>query len=722
MTDTTATPRAPFVLAVLLGSFLLFLVQPLVGRLALPRLGGAPAVWLSAMLVYQALLLAGYAYAHRLGALAPAQARWVHLVVLGLAAFWLPVGLWAGVPTDGVTPLLAVPALLILSIGPLFLAVSAGAPLLQRWYAAAHPGRDPYPLYAASNFGSFAGLLAYPLLLEPLMPLRAQALVWSGLYALLIVLIALSARGLPRAAQAEPEAAGGRLGVGRVATWILLAAVPSGLMLSTTSFLTTDLVALPLIWVVPLGLYLLSYSVAFAAKRGLADAVAILAPVLLVMAGVFAFSHGGRHAWLQAGVGLLALFAISVALHARLFAMRPAPARLTTFYLALAAGGALGGLFTALVAPLIFDWTWEHPLLLFAAAALLPQRALLPALDALWTGRGGTQRAIWAATLLVLLAFPAAGLLPVPDAAQKAAQIAVVVLTGLATGRRLPFAIGVAVLMLSFGGLNTLRATAAGARERSFFGIYTVTEEGGARTLMHGTTMHGVQRTRPGTGRDPTTYYAPRSGVGLALAALPATAEVGVVGLGTGTLACYRRPGQRYSFYEIDRTVVGIARKKFSYLAQCAPDARLVLGDARLSLGREPPRRFDALAVDAFSSDAIPTHLVTREAFATYARVLKPRGVLLVHISNRYIDLQPVLAAVARVDGWHTAVRDHEPTTDENEQEQSRSVWVAMTRDRATLDRLVKASGEGWDPLASRAGMRPWSDDYASVLPLLKLR
>lgn len=717
---TIATAGGPFVPAVLLGSFLLFLIQPMVGRLALPRLGGAPAVWLSAMLVYQALLLAGYAYAHRLGAMAPARARWVHGAVLGIAALWLPVGLWTSVPTTGVTPLLSVPALLILSIGPLFLAVSAGAPLLQRWYAAAHPGRDPYPLYAASNLGSFAGLLAYPLVLEPLLPLRDQALIWSALYGVLALLIAWTAWRLPPSAPAEAQERGQPLGARRIATWILLAAVPSGLMLSTTSLLTTDLVALPLIWVVPLGLYLLSYTVAFAARRTFADAVTLAAPVLLLMAGAFTFMHGGRQAWLQAGVGVLALFAIAVALHARLFALRPAPARLTAFYLALAAGGALGGLFTALLAPLLFDWTWEHPLLLLSAALLLPQRPLLPALDALWAGRAGSWRARWAALLIVALAFPAAGLPLASDTMEKAAQIAIVVLTGLATGRRLPFTLGLAALMLSLGGLDAFRDTAAGIRERSFFGVYTVTQDGGARTLMHGTTKHGVQRTAAGATREPTTYYAPRSGVGLALAALPDGAEVGVVGLGTGTLACYRRGRQRYSIYEIDPTVLGIAREKFTFLARCAPDARLVIGDARLSLAAEPPRRFDALAVDAFSSDAIPTHLITREAFETYRRVLKPGGVLLVHISNRYLDLQPVLAAIARVDGWHTAVRDYGPTDEEAERELSRSVWVAMTRDRATLDRLVAGSGEAWDPIADRRGIRPWSDDYASVLPLLK--
>ncbi|MFL6801838.1 MAG: hypothetical protein ACJ8EQ_08755, partial [Sphingomicrobium sp.] len=360
--------RLRFVATIFVGSFLLFLVQPMIARMALPRLGGAPSVWNSAMLVYQALLLAGYAYAHWLGRFQPPRQAMIHVAALVLAALTLPIGLMAAMPPPDANPFLWVPWLLLVSIGPLFFVVSAQAPLLQRWFALTGGG-DPYPLYAASNLGSFGGLITYPLLVEPLLPIGEQRLLWSLGYGLLVLLVGWCSLGLPRTA-AEPReqaAAAPRPGARQIAEWIFLAAVPSGLILSTTLHITTDIIAMPLLWVLPLGAYLLSFTLAFAARRGPADFVIRIAPLILLLACFAIFMNQTWLAVVFCGVSIVNLFTASVALHSRLFETRPPAQHLTFFYLMMSVGGALGGLFCALIAPLIFDWTYEHLLLLAAA-------------------------------------------------------------------------------------------------------------------------------------------------------------------------------------------------------------------------------------------------------------------------------------------------------------------------------------------------------------------
>jgi hypothetical protein len=395
--------RAVFIATILAGSFLLFLVQPLVARMALPQLGGAPNVWNSAMLVYQALLLAGYFYAHRLARLTLRRQAQVHLGLFALAALTLPLSLAALPPPAPGTEPLWVPALLALSIGPVFFLVSAQAPLMQRWYSSHPQAGAPWALYAASNLGSFAGLIAYPLLAEPLLSLQAQRWGWSAGYVLLFGLIALSAwvrRGI--AAPALTSVSTAPIPRKQVALWLALAAVPSGLMLSTTTHLTTDIFAMPLLWVIPLGLYLLSFSIAFADRRGPARAISALAWVVTLVAGGFAMvsSSGGGLTPALASVALL--FVICVALHARLYDLRPEPEQLTYFYLIMSAGGVIGGAFTALAAPLLFDWVWEHPLLVLAAVLLLPRDRLLD-----WQ-RTRNVDPLMARALLVVLAIAAA--------------------------------------------------------------------------------------------------------------------------------------------------------------------------------------------------------------------------------------------------------------------------------------------------------------------------
>ena len=723
MTEGTRTAvRWFFVAAIFAGSFLLFLVQPLVARLALPRLGGAPAVWNSAMLVYQALLLGGYAYAHAVSRWPVRRQAGVHLLLLGAAALWLPLGLIAADPPPDAEAAIWVPWLIGASIGPLFLVLSAQAPLLQRWLGAAAPGADPYPLYAASNLGSFGGLLAYPLLLEPATALGMQTRVWSLGYGLVALLVLACALRLPAGGAAAGHGERGPApGLRTVLRWMAFAAVPSGLVLATTTFISLDIVPVPLLWVVPLGLYLLSYTVAFAEQRDLADLLTRIAPITVVLFGGIMVAGYQERPYLNLGVALALLFMASVAIHTRLYRERPVADRLTGFYLATAAGGALGGAFVALVAPIAFDWIYEYPILIVAAGLMVPQLYLTPWTKRLWERHYRVALAGVAAILGVLVLIRLTG---PEDGAGVALIFPVVAVLGLASvGARIPFALTLAASVLLYGGWRMVTTSLEGTHERSYFGIYNYVQRADERELDHGTTMHGVQLTgSPERERTPTTYYAAGSGVGRAMRMAPALygprARIGVVGLGTGTLACYARGGQDWRFYEIDPAVVRIVRDpgRFTFLSNCLPQAPIRLGDARLSLRREPSASLDLLALDAFSSDAVPVHLLTREAFAGYARVLAPNGLLMVHISNRFLELEPVVAAAARAGGWHAAVLDYRPSALDGRA--SASSWVALSRDPAVLAR-VTADG-GWRPVAGRPGFSGWTDDYASILPLIQ--
>jgi SAM-dependent methyltransferase len=745
MTPARSSSRALFIATILTGSFLLFLVQPMVARMALPKLGGAPAVWNSAMLVYQALLLAGYAYAHWLSKQPSRRQALIHIPLFAIAAIWLPIGLANfEIPADG-SPIFWVPALLAASIGPLFLAVAAQAPLMQRWYSLAGNQGEPYALYAASNIGSFAGLIAYPLLVEPLLPLAQQTALWSGLYLLLLALIAVcawkmwSAKPLAEAELVQTAPASPAITWQTRLYWMALSAVPSGLMLSTTSHLTTDLMAMPLIWVIPLGLYLLSFSVAFADIRTLANRITQIAPVLLLLAAAVAMMVWGK----AVAYGLVAsatmLFVVSVALHGEMYRTRPAPDRLTEFYLIMSFGGMLGGLFCAIAAPLIFDWPWEHPVLILAAALLLPQARLFAIRD------DGVLRG----KSLLLLGLLLVGLVIIMGVKDNIAldrelnmQKAVLTVAGLflclvLIGERLSYTLGVLALLIANGGWYNAMLSASDTRWRSYFGTYTVNggADSGMRWLSHGTTLHGIQISATPT--TPVSYYGPNSGVGLAFSRADELygkgAALGVVGLGTGTLACYAKPGQPWHFYEIDPLVATIARDKglFTYLKSCTPDAKIHIGDARLTLAAQPKGTFSMLAIDAFSSDSVPLHLLTKEAFEVYRRALKPDGLLLVHISNRHIDLNTVVAAEAKGGKWASAIRHDNPPLDDVSRGMRGSYWVAFSADEGKLAQLTGLVADKetkgvyrpkeWTKLFDPGKTTRWSDDYASVLPHLSL-
>ena len=719
--------RALFALTILCGSFLLFLVQPLVARLALPLLGGAPAVWNSAMLVYQTLLLAGYAYAHLLSRVPLRRQIAAHLALLLLAALFLPVGL-ADIPGRAAGwEVLWVPALVLASVGPLFVLVAAQAPLLQRWYALDDDAGDPYWLYAASNLGSFTGLLAYPLILEPLLSTDGQALVWSLGYGVLVILMGIVAafRWKTRAQAAPLAVTSPAPGWKRVALWLALSAVPSGLLLSTTTHLSTDLVAMPLLWVIPLGIYLLSFVFAFNPASTFAVVFARTAPTVLLLVGAMAMVSRGTGNLNVAIAAVLLLLILATALHRRLFELRPEPDRLTFFYLVMSAGGALGGVFAALVAPVVFDWVWEHPLLVLAAGALLPARPLIAWMDRMGWGpaRQRRMRLLIVAAAAALGAWMQAALIGEDTVTVYLLTLAMTVLGILVLGSRWALLTILALLMFSRGGFETVRMSIEGVRDRSYFGVYTIREETqrGYRTLLHGTTLHGRQFYDADRRQDPTSYYGPGSGAGLALRAAPRmygdAARIGVVGMGTGTLLCYRQPGQSWTMYEIDPKVVEYSDQGvFTFRRDCAPDSRVVIGDARLELASEPGSSFNVLVVDAFSSDAIPLHLLTREALATYADTLTPDGLLVLHISNRFVDLRPVIAAHARDFGW-TAMLRNDPG--DPAAATTSSLWVVMASDPQSIASLLAFDPQaGWHALDAPA-RRAWTDDHASILPYL---
>lgn len=744
-----AASRWLFIVTILTGSFLLFLIQPMVARMALPELGGSPSVWNSAMLVYQSLLLAGYYYAHRLSRLAPRKQAFIHIALFASAALWLPIGLIVNAPPAGISATLWVPWMLLASIGPVFLVVAAQAPIVQRWYVLAGNKGEPYALYAASNLGSFGGLIAYPMLVEPFVGTVGQSLMWSALYGLLAALMAICAliAAYPRTAAYPPPPARERPSVSEMqvdpsapderpggaaptwrdkAMWIALAAVPSGLMLSTTTIITTDIVATPLIWVIPLGLYLLSFTVAFANWQEPADAIRRAAPYALIaiMTANGVLRQPGDLAAVL--LNLLLMGIVAVALHNEMYRRRPDPSHLTEFYLMMSVGGALGGLFCAIVAPLIFDWVYEHPLLIVAAALLMMQRYSRVWRDFTPVAPSIIRPVQLVGAVVAIIIVAIYGLIDGSDS-WRYWRGAILALIGiLAIGNRPIFALVIMALWLVAAGFPTVKASLAGEHDRSYFGVYSVRDLADSRVLIHGTTMHGVQNLDPATALQPTSYYGRQSGVGRALLGTGNDARIGIVGLGIGTLTCYRRAGQDWTLFEIDPEVVTIARDtdRFTFLSRCAPDASIRIGDARITLASGPDDRYDLLAIDAFSSDAIPMHLLTREAFRDYADALANDGLLIVHISNRFIDLKPVLAAEAAAAGWSAALLLNKP--DDDAGNVTVSEWVAMSKDKARLLSLTGplpdgagANAEGWRRLTAAKPVR-WTDNFSSVLPLIK--
>jgi hypothetical protein len=718
---------ALFAATLFASALLLFAVQPMFTKMVLPMLGGAPAVWSVAMVFFQAALLIGYAYAHLLArTLTVGQGALTHLVVLAAAAFTLPIGVAHGFeapPSSGIGLWLV--GLFAASIGLPFAVLSANAPLLQSWFAASgHPqARNPYVLYAASNLGSFAALLAYPLALESLLTLRTQAWAWSVGFAGLAILIAAAAMIAVRGDGMVIHAAAAQRPSWRDrAVWAALAAIPAGLVIAVTAHISTDIAAAPLLWVLPLALYLLTFVAVFREKPWFSHNLVIKIVPFVVAPLAITLLGGDREYWLASiALNLLALFVLALACHGEVYARRPAPALLTEFYLWTSFGGVVGGIFAGLAAPHLFNTTYEYPILVTAALLALPGALHGPVRDFLWRISPAIAVALLAGFLYAVIGFR------VPGGLGLTLQVVLVTLVGLMLLQRRDPARFAALAVCAFiitglwqPGLRLIEQT------RSFFGVHRVVEKiiGTHRMLVHGNTIHGAERVRetdgtPVTGRpEPLTYYYFGGPISEVTAAARAAAgplnKVAVVGLGAGSMACHRKDGETWTFFEIDPEVVRLARDPnvFRFLSSCAPDAPVVLGDARLTLAASP-QQFDLIVLDAFSSDAIPTHLLTREALRGYLAHLAPHGMLLIHISNRHLELAKVVAAVGATEGLVTLVKTDRNHTDFTADLRAAAMVAVLARSQADFGNLLGA--EGWEKTEPGA-VAPWSDDYSDII------
>ncbi len=731
---------AVLTLAVFLNAALLFSVEPMFSKLALPLLGGTPAVWNTCLVFFQAALLAGYAYAHfSVRLLGPRRQAMLHVALLALSLAALPLQLrTAAPPPAGSSSVVWLLILLTRSLGVPFVLLASGAPLAQRWFAASGHVRssDPYFLYAASNLGSMLALLAYPFLIEPQLPLVAQRMTWSLGYAFAAALVAFSAwlttrgvsndsavsvhPGIPRASSSPTVTTRDRM------TWIAYSAVPSSLLMGVTSYISTDVGAITLLWVIPLALYLLTFVLVFAARAPLQHRWMVLAQSQFLVVLPLALFWGVRLPGLTSiALHVGALFIIAMVCHGELARKRPGAEHLTEFFLWIAVGGLAGGVFNALAAPLLFNEIREYPIALIAAAFLRPgprggsrlnrtADLLLPAILgitlAIAVSQGGMPLQL-GLTLMML----AAGV-------------------SLFSFRNRPVRLGLGLAALFAVGHLRATSTVGGTRpvatERSFFGVLRVADgtDGTVRTMRHGTTLHGAQRLAPSKALEPLTYYHRDGPAGdvFSLSAVAALARrrVGIVGLGAGTLACYGRPGEQWVFFEIDPLVGKMASdpKLFTFLTRCAPAVRVVFGDARLSLARIPPAAFDILVLDAFSSDAIPVHLLTREALKLYLNALAPGGVIAIHISNHYMEIEPVVAVAARELGLATRIRSDVAITPTTQVTTGRapSEWVVLARAEKDLGRI--AAHARWVTPRTRKGVETWTDDFSNVVEILKWR
>jgi hypothetical protein len=732
---------ALFALTLFLGAALIFLVEPMFAKMILPLLGGSPAVWNTCVVFFQTGLLAGYAYAHVLTTrLSVRQQAVTHGAVVLLAAAALPVGLRSGwtPPVDG-TPIPWLLLMLTLGLGAPFLVVSATAPLLQKWFAGTdHPSaQDPYYLYSASNVGSILALLAYPFLVEPSWSLSTQSATWSAGYAIFAAMTlgcaVIAARhhvaGGPgvQASAVDPSAEAGSHGEaasvtwGQRAYWLSLSAVPSSLLLGVTTYLSTDIAAVPLLWTVPLTLYLLSFVLAFAPARALPARLADRAMPLLVAVLALTIGTGtNRILVLLMPLHLVTFFACALYLHTALAERRPGTRHLTEFYLWMAAGGVVGGMFNTFIAPLAFTGVIEYPLAI-AAACLVRPWPVDTTVRRLTRADAALPLALGAVTLAVAFA-------------QREQVLTVPVFIGLLTlltiwcysfsRRPVRFGLGIAMMLLATQLVPRDGHTLVAA-DRTFFGVLRVRADAAAdrHILMHGSTVHGEQSTRADKRDEPLTYYHRSGPIGQTMDALAArlrTAHIGVVGLGAGSMAAYAMPGQRWTFYEIDPAVARIARDAgmFTYLSKCGDACRVVLGDARLSLARAQADAYSLLVLDAFSSDGIPVHLVTSEALDLYLSRLVPDGIIAFHISNRHLDIAPILAALAEQHGLVALLQRDGSSTAERAEGRYASEWLLMARSRDAFGPM--ASDSRWIPATAAPGTRVWTDDFSDVLAVLK--
>jgi hypothetical protein len=743
-----------FTAALLVGAGLLFTVEPMVAKMLLPVLGGSPSVWTGCMLFYQAALLAGYALAHGLASRAKVVQVAVLVAFLLLAFLALPVSLGGGTPSPGSSPMVWLLVRLVLAVGAPFVVVSAVAPLLQRWFSMTdHPSAgDPYFLYASSNLGSLGALLAYPFVIEPFVPLSSQSRLWSIGYVFLVVVVAACAGMVLRSRASTPTSAQKTKAARRSKTkssplrWMLYAFVPSSVMLGATQYLANDLVSGPFVWVLPLAAYLLSFVLTFARRPWLSverSGLALAVLCVAVLVSMWAFMR--PTAWMLP-LHPLVVLAAGLVCHGRLAADRPDPSRLTGFYLWVAVGGALGGVFNALVAPLLFNAVVEYPLVMVLACFVRPwprtprkPKGATAASDVLFALSAGA--VAWG--LFALLAAAGAES-PLVVALGAVGIPAVAVL--IAIRRPRAFALGLGVLFVT-AWIQTQRPLETLEQTRTFFGVHRVVERNSdpfqsssangservfvvpQRILYHGTTRHGLQIGDPALEVVPGSYYHESGPVGQVFDILGGDSRfdsIAVVGLGVGTLAAYGKAGQRIDFYELDPEVLRIARDSghFTWLRDSDAETRFIIGDGRVSLAEVENGRYDLIVVDAFSSDAIPVHLLTREAMRLYFDKLRPDGVLALHVTNQYLDLAPVVEALAHDLDLATLLRSDDVETAEHKLEgKYRSTWAVLARKRER----IAALNEGFEwlelPLEGEDLDRKrflWTDDYANVLAVLR--
>lgn len=716
----------------LVSALLMFLIQPMFAKMALPRLGGSASVWSLALVFFQAVLLCGYGYAHVLAKwVRPHWAGVIHGIVMVDAALSLPIAIAPrfDIPPDQGQALWLI-SLFASSVGLPFFAISANAPLLQAWFSRlGHANsHDPYFLYAASNVGSFAALIAYPFAIEPFIGLAQQLSLWTIGYVILFLLlcacgamVVLAGHGASHeAAEAEQQKAVSwrdRL------TWIALAFVPSGLLVGVTAHISTDLAAAPFLWIVPLALYLLTFVIAFQQRPWISHDIVIrrmlmiAAPVSVVL--VFPFTD----IWLLP-IHLVAAFTLMLACHGELIRFRPAASHLTEFYLLMSLGGVLGGSFASLIAPVIFSRVLEYPLLVASAFALIAVTRGLLAVRSHWKWYAAGILPL--AIVLPVAAIDANGV--VMSYAMVLWLVAAIAVAFAAQKHPLVQSLVLAGIILVYP-LVSIEKDAI-ARERSFYGINTVYAGDGGRQhlLAHGVTKHGSQRWldnngarlsgRPGL----QSYYYVSGPYGSAIRHLRATNgglnTVAIVGLGTGTQACFAEPGESWKFFEIDPSVINIARNAeyFTFLKECGASQAIVAGDGRLRIQQEPKQKFDLIILDAFSSDSVPVHLLTANALDVYLEKLKPQGSIIFHISNKFMDLTPVIYAAAKSRGLTAYFNDVKDAG-----WKANKANLEITGQLAVVGKTAEAVGDmardpQWTYQPSGGEVAPWTDDYSNVL------
>ncbi len=735
-----------------LSAALLFTLQPLFAKMLTPLMGGSPAVWNTALVFYQGALLMGYLYAHIIATrLRPRMQLYVHAGVLLFGLIFLPIKVSGLVGAPDVSNAVGwTMAALALSLGGPIVAISATAPLIQAWRSRLGDAVDPYRLYAASNLGSFIALGAFPFLIEPLIGAKLQSLIWTVGYVVLAVALISSIWAVPPTSQAPSAMAVKTTTWSERAKWIFYAAPPSALLVAVTTHLATDVASVPLIWIPPLALFLLTFIVAFSAWGDkIAEAAAPLKfMVVFLLAAIMgakipeSLVEHGFHPLVGLAIHLTAFFLIVLCCHLELALRRPEPARLTEFYLWMSFGGVLGGAAAALLAPVLLNTTIEYQIALAAALAVAPWEraqlkwalpAVLLAIGAGFLYQNLYEVATWLGAVLPMGNTQDVAATPFwfeilgvwrPEFAASV-LCAVLALAAMIAQRSAPIvaAIGAAALLLPVIDQDS---EAIKFRERSFFGVLEINDSGvaptGWRFLSHGTTLHGVMSLDPNRNREPMSYYYRETPIGAlyteATAAKPTDLRAGVIGMGMGSTTCYAKPGQNWKIFEIDDDVIKASMNPnlVGFINRCAPNITIVRGDARLKMAEQPNDWFDILLVDAFSSDAIPTHMITKEAIAMFMSKMAPDGVLIVHISNRYLDLGKIVSDAANDLGFAVMEgnRDGE-ASNPNADTGVRAVIIA--RNQARLNRYI--GQPMWTMVAPSAQSRPWTDDHTDILRAL---